>query len=646
ASAGFRGPFPHPEPAARKAGPVSANAAELGFGQKWLLVAGIIITLLGLGYFLKYSFDHQWIPEWARVAMAFAVSLFTVALGGWFATGKLKSFGLFLTGGGVGMLYASTFAGYAVYSLIPQVAAFGLMIAITAGCVYLAMHFKAQALAVLGQVGGFLTPLLLGGHQNNELGLMLYLTILNVGLLTIAFFEQWTVLNVLGFIFTWLLFTIWAGINYDRSELALTLVFLNLFFLTYMLAPYLYFFTRSERAQMRGFAITLPNSFLAMAFTYGFLYQAGEPRMAGIASFAYALICAGMGTLLWRRSEANQDARALVWGQSGLFLALTVPLVFSGAWITAIWALLAALGVFGARRLNSRLLGVAAGLFGVLCLSKFFLYDFVFVWRLDVSEMAYRGGFLAEAVGRWVTFAAVLGALGCAVRATPPAPAGRRSMDLTTRAALWTLFGLVLFAILNIETAAGLAAVGSEAQRTSISVLWTLFAVVTMSLGFRLRAKALRIAAILLLGATVAKVLLFDMADVEAPFRILSFVVLGVMMIGVSYLYHRFADRLMNRLGADGASGPEGPGAAALAADDRDAAGWDATPGWDQAREERAAAPRRSGAGDAAGETAAAERPGAGGSAAGGSGAGGPAAGGSAAEPSADERPGGLSEGR
>jgi uncharacterized membrane protein len=67
-----------------------------------------------------------------------------------------------------------------------------------------------------------------------------------------------------------------------------------------------------------------------------------------------------------------------------------------------------------------------------------------------------------------------------------------------------------------------------------------------------------RIVALLLFGATVLKVFLVDMANVETAYRILSFVVLGLLLIGASYLYHRFRHRIVAAMEGAGEGEPAG----------------------------------------------------------------------------------------
>ncbi|OGW18482.1 MAG: hypothetical protein A2072_04260 [Nitrospirae bacterium GWC1_57_7] len=123
--------------------------------------------------------------------------------------------------------------------------------------------------------------------------------------------------------------------------------------------------------------------------------------------------------------------------------------------------------------------------------------------------------------------------------------------DRGDAAALAIALGIVLFIILNVETSAFFHTYLSAARFAAISVLWTGFSVGLMVLGFRYSSAALRRTAIGLFGATVLKVFLSDMANVSTPYRILSFIILGLVLTGTSYLYYRFRDRIQTVMEAE-----------------------------------------------------------------------------------------------
>ena len=62
--------------------------------------------------------------------------------------------------------------------------------------------------------------------------------------------------------------------------------------------------------------------------------------------------------------------------------------------------------------------------------------------------------------------------------------------------------------------------------------------------GFPLRERAMRLAGLILLLVCVLKLFVFDLRNLDMPFRVLSFIVLGVILIGVSFFYSRFRERI------------------------------------------------------------------------------------------------------
>jgi uncharacterized membrane protein len=84
----------------------------------------------------------------------------------------------------------------------------------------------------------------------------------------------------------------------------------------------------------------------------------------------------------------------------------------------------------------------------------------------------------------------------------------------------------------------------------SVSVVWAVYASVLLVVGFWRNRSALRLAGLALFGATALKLVLVDIAGVAQIYRVVAFLVLGVLMIAGAYLYHRVEQQL-------DAAGPE-----------------------------------------------------------------------------------------
>jgi uncharacterized membrane protein len=77
------------------------------------------------------------------------------------------------------------------------------------------------------------------------------------------------------------------------------------------------------------------------------------------------------------------------------------------------------------------------------------------------------------------------------------------------------------------------------AQSLGLSILWTSYATGLIVVGLARKSALLRWQALALFGVVVAKVFLFDLSFLERFYRILSFLVLGLLLLLVSFLYQR-----------------------------------------------------------------------------------------------------------
>jgi hypothetical protein len=132
----------------------------------------------------------------------------------------------------------------------------------------------------------------------------------------------------------------------------------------------------------------------------------------------------------------------------------------------------------------------------------------------------------------------------------------RRFQDLCQKDEQLTakiLYGVgvaLLFVLLSGETYLYFRGTIADPERArwisqmSLSVTWGAYAIAMLAIGFWRKVRSLRLTALGLFGLTALKLVLIDMAKVQEVYRIVSFLVLGVLMIGASYLYHRIEKRL------------------------------------------------------------------------------------------------------
>lgn len=106
-------------------------------------------------------------------------------------------------------------------------------------------------------------------------------------------------------------------------------------------------------------------------------------------------------------------------------------------------------------------------------------------------------------------------------------------IDLNARSVFAVLASVLLAALLYYEVPARF-----------LTIAWALEGVMLLAVGFPARERILRLSGLVLLLACILKVFAYDLREIETLFRILSFIVLGLLLLGVSLIYTRFKDQL------------------------------------------------------------------------------------------------------
>lgn len=530
---------------------------EINIGQKWLLIIGIVTMVFGIGYFLKYSFEQGWVSPAGRVTMAYVWGIIFLIGGNQFRKRQFSAFGLSLVGGGIATLYFSTFAAFNLYHLFNQTPSFLLMVVITVLASALAIIYDTKWLAILGLIGGFLTPVMLSTGQDNYIFLMTYMTILNLGLLSVAFYKKWDILNTLGFVATYLIYTGWFFSHYNQSKFWPAILFVTLYYLIYSIIPFAYQFLREKRDDIKGFLIITPNSFLAFAFSYFMIRERFSLEWVSIITILYAVVFLLMASYLYKKDLYKQDAFVVLLGKAALFLIITIPVIFSRHWITIFWAAQAAVLLWTGLRLGRKSLIIGSYILLIGTAYKFLFYDYSVVFKFNFNSLHMMGQYTHLIVERYITSLFVLFVIYAFAwfmkenRSAHISTSLSSSPETHDSSIFIGLFCLMLFIILNVETSEFFRTYLSNARFAAISVLWTLFSVVLMVKGFSNNNSFARKASLGLFFITLAKVFLFDMSKIHTPYRILSFIILGIVLIGTSYLYHRNKGMIISAISAD-----------------------------------------------------------------------------------------------
>ena len=320
-------------------------------GGNTLARIGVLLLFIGVGFLLKYAVDHVQVPISLRLA-GIALGGIALLVIGWRLRESRRAYAMVLQGGGVGVLYLTVFGALRLYGLVSPVAAFGLLVSISALSSFLAVRQDAISLAALAVVGGFLAPILTSTNSGDHVMLFSYYALLNAGILGIAWFKAWRVLNLLGFAFTFLVGTFWGVTRYRPENFATTEPFLILFFLFYVAIAVLYALRRSVEVRDYVDAGLVFGTPLVAAGLQSGLVRHIEYGMA-FSALAMSAVYLILGRYLYTRRR--DDIRLLVESFLALgvvFATLAVPLALDARWTSATWAIEGAAIVWAGMRLS------------------------------------------------------------------------------------------------------------------------------------------------------------------------------------------------------------------------------------------------------------------------------------------------------
>jgi uncharacterized membrane protein len=203
-----------PEPAPAPPSPAKpAINWEQFMGVKGLAWISGFTFFLGIVFAIQYSFGHHLIPPGQQAAFGFLTGLGVLVGGVMMSRKNYLALSQTLCATGVLILYAVTFAcrSYYKFEFFGPIPTFLLMALITVTAFLLAVRLNALVVAILGILGGFLTPILLSTGQDNPFGLFGYIAILDTGLILVALRRRWFFLAALAAFGTALMQIGWAG---------------------------------------------------------------------------------------------------------------------------------------------------------------------------------------------------------------------------------------------------------------------------------------------------------------------------------------------------------------------------------------------------------------------------------------------------
>jgi uncharacterized membrane protein len=337
---------------------------EKFIGENLINKIGIGILVLGIGYFVKLAIDQEWINEIGRVFIGVLCGGILLGL----AHRLRKTFAAFssvLVGGGIAVMYFTITIAFHEYHIFSQAAAFVLMVVITGFTIILALGYNRVELAVLGILGGFGSPFMVSTGEGNYAVLFTYLLILNVGMIVLAYYKKWRIVNIICYVFTILIFGAWLSTKFQSANVPMirgALGFATAFYLIFFLMNIINNIRERTKFEAVEILMLLSNTFLYFSAGMTILHHEVAKDFQGLFTATLGIFNFVFAYVLYKNLKADRNLVYMLIGLVLTFISLAAPIQLHGNYITLFWAAEAVLLLWLYQKSGIKIMAVASAI--------------------------------------------------------------------------------------------------------------------------------------------------------------------------------------------------------------------------------------------------------------------------------------------
>lgn len=373
---------------------------EYAIATNWLLRIGVLILVVGIGFFLKYSITQGYLGPMARVGLSVLAGIGLLVGGLRLFGGRYGLLGQGLAGAGFATLYFAFYTAQSTgYGIIDAMPAFALMALVTIAAGFIAVRFNSLLVAILGLLGGYGTPLMISAETNSPVALFSYLLLLGCGVLFIAWKRDWRLLHYLSFAATWLITAKATDGLFAPEKFWEFMPFAIGFFVLFSTITFIYHLVNRKKSTLLELLFLFLNSGVFFAFSVFYVNETFTREAVAVVTLSLAVFYIAHIYFFLARRVIDRGILLSFIGLASFFVAITLPLVLSKGWITVSWALQAFVMIWIASRLKSEFLRQLAYILYGIVFVRFLIFDLGHQFRgAGLVEGEYLMGLLERLV--------------------------------------------------------------------------------------------------------------------------------------------------------------------------------------------------------------------------------------------------------
>ena len=369
---------------------------EKFIGENLFGKIGILVFIIGIGFFVKYAIDQNWINETARTILGYAVGAGMLVLAERLHR-RYRAFSSLLAGGAFGVFYLITAIAFHYYELFSQTVSFVILCATTVFMSVVSILYDRRELAVTALVGGFLAPFIVSTDSGSIITLQTYISILNVGMFCLAMYKKWGILPVVAFCFTYIILwmtTLTSGDLATPVCYIILLAFATLFYLIFLL-PVIFILRTQCSGNMRRAMLTVVTADSFLYLLYGnYVLEHCDTAFAkdGFIAFFIAVVNLAVYLYLRFRIAGQNTLRNFMLALTITFVSIGIPMQFDTANLVMLWAAEAVLLLWLFTREKDRIFEVGAVVLSLLTIASLLFYRLLGTPLADPGDSLFLNG--------------------------------------------------------------------------------------------------------------------------------------------------------------------------------------------------------------------------------------------------------------
>jgi uncharacterized membrane protein len=407
-----------------------------------------------------------------------------------------------------------------------------------------------------------MTPFMVSTGKPNDFVLLAYLIILNLGVLGVAIFKKWKFLNYISFFVTEIIFTLWIfnrGIYYTPDFYLMEIQFTlsqsasTMIFLIFIAVGIFYNYSRDKiKTNKFDYLLLLLTSSFYFWHSY-YMLSAKYPSLLGLYAVIMSIFFITLGYSLFRKSAVSDIFYAFLLGISLTFLTIAIPLQLEGTAITLAWAVESALLIYLSFKFTYPKIRIGSYVIIFMTIVRMFFVEFELFERLynrytstpfipifnlhslilllslafiffNVYILYKNKGILHNNLERGaITFISIVANIFVIIILFINASIYIDYLQKTN----------FMYMIYNIDT--------ESKKQFAYSAILIIYSLGALICGIKILSRNIRIFALVLFMASIIKVFFFDLSVLNGIFRIMSFVLLGIILLGVSFIYQKYS---------------------------------------------------------------------------------------------------------